>query len=170
MFNAYLKIANIPGQSTDSKHKDWIELQGFQFHGMQQQAGKSLSSGQALSGGRSEMQAITFTKYIDKASPKIYEAVLSGTHIDNATLSVTRQTGSKSGPVEFFKYEVKQAMINDFNCQGIMEDEGGKEATPIPLETFSLVATDHSWTYTETDVKGDKKGSVASNHSFKSNT
>ena len=25
MFDAFLKIATIPGESTDDKHKDWIE-------------------------------------------------------------------------------------------------------------------------------------------------
>ena len=30
-FDAFLKIDGIPGESTDDKHKDWIEVLSFDF-------------------------------------------------------------------------------------------------------------------------------------------
>ena len=30
-FDAFLKIDGIPGESTDDKHKDWIEILSFDF-------------------------------------------------------------------------------------------------------------------------------------------
>ena len=39
-FDAFLKVDGIPGESTDDKHKDWIEVLSFN-HGVSQPAGGS---------------------------------------------------------------------------------------------------------------------------------
>ena len=47
-FDAFLKIATIPGESTDDKHKDWIEVLSYSW-GVSQQTSGSRSSGGAAS-------------------------------------------------------------------------------------------------------------------------
>ena len=43
-FDAFLEIKTIPGESTDDKHGNWIELLSFN-HGVAQQTSGSVSSG-----------------------------------------------------------------------------------------------------------------------------
>ncbi len=169
MFTAYLKIDNIPGESTDSEHKNWIELQGFDMAGMQQQAGNSVSQGGALSAGRSEIKPFKVHKLVDKASPKIVEACLKGTHIGSVTLSVCRQTGASGGPTEFYKYQISQAMVVGFDQVGHAADAEGDGGTPMPIEEVSFVGVQHKWTYTETDVKGQKKGNTEAQYDLATN-
>ena len=170
MYNAYLQITNMPGESTDSKHKDWIELQGYEISGMQQQAGKSISQGGALSAGRSEVKPFKIRKLIDKASPKIMEACLKGTHIEKITLSLSRQTGSKSGATEFYNYTISQAMVVGFTSAAHDEEESDKASSPLPYEEVEFVGVQHKWTYTETDTKGEKKGNTEAQYSMATNS
>ena len=50
-FDTFLKISTIPGESTDDKHKDWIEILSFST-GLDQPASGSVSSGGARSAER----------------------------------------------------------------------------------------------------------------------
>ena len=67
-FDAFLKIDGIPGESSDDKHKDWIEILSFS-HGLSQPASGSRSSGGAASAERCNHSDFSIVKTLDKASP-----------------------------------------------------------------------------------------------------
>ena len=54
-FDAFLKIDGIPGESSDDKHKDWIEILSYS-HGVSQSGSGSRSSGGARSAERCDHQ------------------------------------------------------------------------------------------------------------------
>jgi len=168
MFTAYAKIDNIPGESTEDGHKNWIELVGFNVEGLQQQAGSS-SKGGALSSGRSEMKPVTLYKYVDKASPKIFEACMKATHIPTIQLEICRSTGG-SKPLTFMKYEVDKAMITGFEQYGNDPNQPHNGAVgtsdDLPMERVQIVGVQHKSTYTETDVAGKKKGDVSAQYNL----
>ena len=172
MFTAFLQIENIPGESTDKEHSNWIELTDFNIEGLQQQAGSSGSRGGALSSGRSEMKPFRVRKLVDKATPKIFEACMKGTHISKITLSVARQTGSSGGPTEFFNYEIQNAMVVGFDAYGKKDGEGTDtgDASALPEEEVSFVGVSHKMKYTETDIKGGKKGNTEAQYDLSKNT
>ncbi len=60
-FDAFLKIDGIPGESTDDKHKDWIEILSFS-HGLSQAATGSRSSGGAATAERCQPQGFFHRK------------------------------------------------------------------------------------------------------------
>jgi type VI secretion system secreted protein Hcp len=166
MFTAYAKIDNMPGEATEDGHKDWIELVGYNFAGVQQQAGSSVSKGGALASGRSEMKPLTLNKYVDKASPKLFEACMKGTHIPKIQIEICRSTGG-SKPLTFMKYEIDKAMIVGFDQHGYPVSTSPTSATEggdLPMETVEIVGVQHKATYTETDVAGKKKGDVSAQY------
>ena len=170
MFSAYLQIDNMAGESTDSQHKNWIELQKFEIAGLQQQSGQSLSQGGALTAGRSTLEPFSVVKLTDKASPKIFDACMKGTHIPKITLSVCRQTGSSSGATEFIKYEITNAMVVGFHHTGDASSTRTEDNTSsLPTEEVKFIGVTHSITYTETDTKGEKKGSVVGKYDLSQN-
>ena len=75
MFDSFLQIDGIPGESTDDKHKDWIELSDAMTTSDVQPTSATRSSAGGGSTGRSQHRDYVITKYVDKASPKLYEAV-----------------------------------------------------------------------------------------------
>ena len=87
--NAYLQIPGIAGQSTDSKHPGWIEIQSFQWG-----VGRGTTMGSATGragAGRSSVGEIQITKTVDSASPKLFQAAATGKHFQTA---VIEQAGS----------------------------------------------------------------------------
>ena len=67
--DAFLKIDGIDGESTDKKHKNWIEILSYS-HGMSQPS--SIASGTGgLTAERVSMSDFSVMKVLDKASPTL---------------------------------------------------------------------------------------------------
>src|SRR6478609_7461041 len=94
MFDAFLKIDGIPGESTDDKHKDWIEILSFDF-GMDQPSSATDSSAGGGTTERVDIEDFAVMKHLDKASPKLYEFCCNGKHVKDVTLELCRAGGDK---------------------------------------------------------------------------
>ena len=86
-FDAFLKIDGIPGESTDSKHADWIEIIQFS-HRMEQPASVTASSTGGATAERVNHGTFDILHLVDKSSPKIYDACCTGRHIKEVTLEL----------------------------------------------------------------------------------
>jgi len=93
-FDYFIKIDQIPGESTDEKHKDEIEVLTFSF-GMEHGDAGSSSTGGARTAGRIRHKPFKFTKVFDKASAKLMEKCCDGTHIPKAVFQAHRAQGAK---------------------------------------------------------------------------
>jgi type VI secretion system secreted protein Hcp len=159
-FDVFLKIEGIDGESTDSKHQNWIEILAYS-HGTTQFAAGSRSSGGAASGGRCDHQDFTFTKTLDKATPKLLLHCCNGKHIPSATLQLNRATGDKT---KFMEYKLEDIIVSSLTYNGAT-------GMDLPGETVSFNYGKITWTYTETDHKtGSAKGNVTANWSVVENT
>jgi type VI secretion system secreted protein Hcp len=85
----FLKVGNIKGESTDSKHKDEIEVFSWSW-GVSNAAPVSHGGGGAA--GRPTFNDLHFTHRYDKAAPLLWRACAVGQHFPEATL-----TGAKQG-------------------------------------------------------------------------
>jgi len=148
-FDAFLKIDGIPGESTDSKHKDWIEILSYS-HGVTQMAAGSASSGGARSAGRTDHADFSIVKTLDKASPVLALFASKGDHIKKVTLTLHRATGDKQ---EYMKYDMDNVLVTSVRPGG--SSKGGE---PLPLEEVSFNYDKITWEYTETDHKTGKAG------------
>jgi type VI secretion system secreted protein Hcp len=133
----YLKIDGIPGESTDSEHKDWIEVQSFN-HGITQNASATAASAGGGTTARTEHQDYSITKLIDKASPKLYEAASNGKHIKTVTIEMFRASGDKR--VKYLEVNMEQAIISH------VSPGGGHD---FPSESVSFSYGTIKWTYTQ---------------------
>jgi type VI secretion system secreted protein Hcp len=139
----FLKLDGIAGESADAKHKDEIELVSFSC-GVTQQLVTEGSGG--ASAGRAQFKDFEFTKKVDKASPQIFLATVSGKHIKEASLSVRRaakvaleylkikftdvivtsylQAGGADAPQEVIAFDFRQIQL---------EQSSGEAATPVQI-------------------------------------
>jgi type VI secretion system secreted protein Hcp len=92
-FDCFLKLEGIPGESTDSKHKDEIEVLSFSWNLKQ-----AIVEGGGSGGGAGKTQHSDFSivKHVDKASPVLMLAVCTGRHIQEGLFTV-RNRGAE-GP------------------------------------------------------------------------
>ena len=83
----FLKIGNIKGESTDSKHKDEIEVFSWSW-GVTNAA--PAGSGGGSGAGRATFNDLSFTHPYDKAAPLLWRACAVGQHFPEATLVGTK--------------------------------------------------------------------------------
>lgn len=103
--DVFLKIDGIPGESTDSKHKDEIDILSYT-----QSFRQAINRATGGSGtGKVTCGDITVLKNIDKSSPKLIQYVTTGKHIPKATLTF-RTVGGKS-QVEYYIVELEDVLI-----------------------------------------------------------
>ena len=149
-FDVFLKIDGIPGESTDDKHKEWIEVQSF-VHGICQVAGGVRSTGGAAAGGRCDHQDFSITKPMDKASPPLNEHCCKGAAIKKVTLELCRATGDKQ---KYMEYILEDVIVSSVTISA-------SSAGDLPEESVAFNYGKISWVYTETDHEtGKKKGEV----------
>jgi len=151
--DAFCKIDGIPGESTDDKHADWIELLSFN-HGVHQPASATASSSGGGTAERCEHQDYTITKFVDKSSPKLYEYCSSGKHIKEVTLEYCRAAGDDK--VKYLEIKLEEVIISNVN------PGGDKNTRDLPTESISFNYGKIKWTYTQQKrADGSGSGNVA---------
>ncbi|MGI8742111.1 MAG: Hcp family type VI secretion system effector [Bryobacteraceae bacterium] len=139
-FDTFVKIDGIPGESTDDKHKDWIEVLSFN-HGVTQPSSATASSAGGGTAERTEHQDFSITKFVDKASPKLYESCSSGKHIKEVTIEMCRASGDK---LKYMEVKMEQVIISHVAPGGTSKGEHG-----FPTEAVSFNYGTIKWTYTQ---------------------
>lgn len=147
--DVFLQINGIPGESTDEKHQNWIEVLSYS-HGVSQMSSGERSTGGAATGGRCDHQDFSIVKSLDKASPLLNLHCSDGKHIDKITIELCRATGDKQ---PYMLYKLVDSVVSSVCING---GGGG-----IPTETVTFNYGAIYWTYIETDHEsGKKKGEI----------
>src|SRR5690348_12481208 len=120
-FDAFIKIDGIPGESTDDKHKDWIEILSFDF-GLEQPSSATDSSAGGGTTERVNVDDLNIGKHLDKASPKLDEACCTGKHIKDVTLELCRAGGDK---VKYMEIKMEQVVISKVHPGGNSQGSDG---------------------------------------------
>ncbi|MFK3940922.1 Hcp family type VI secretion system effector [Pseudomonas monteilii] len=126
-FDAFIKFDGVEGESLDERHKGWVELLSYHYDAMQSISQTASSNGGASAGGVS-LGDFQISKYIDRATPKLFELCCKGTHIKTVVIRIHRSGGEK------FKYldiVLEEVLISNVSGQGA-------EQSGLPVEVISL--------------------------------
>lgn len=145
---AYIKFDGVDGESQDKDHKNWSDLLSFSQAIHKTGSG---ATGTARRRGDAQLEDISISKLLDKASPKLAEAVCKGKVFSKVEIDVTA-TYTDAGRATYYKYELKDVMVSSYQVSGGDENK--------PSESFSLNFEEIKVVYTECDNKGKKKGNV----------
>jgi type VI secretion system secreted protein Hcp len=129
-FDAFLKIAEIPGESTDDKHKNEIDVLSYSW-GITRPKGDR---------GRAKVSDFSIMKFTDKASPILFDAACEGRTLPEAIFTARKAGGTQQ---EFLKYVFTDVVISSVQPGG---STGGESS--IPTESVSLNFTKVEITYT----------------------
>jgi type VI secretion system secreted protein Hcp len=145
----FLKIDGISGESTDDKHKDWIEVLSFNC-GVSQMA-----SGSA----RADFQDFSIVKTLDSASPNLALACAEGKHIKEVKLEMCRSGGDK---LKYMEYKMANCIISSVSVGG----GGGGEATESVTFNYGKI----EWNYIKQKrADGSGGGNVATGWDLEKN-
>lgn len=147
-FDAFVKIEGLPGESTDHKHKDWIELLSFSWGATQPASVASATGGRSAE--RVNVQDFSFVHVMDKATPLLALRVCDGKHIPKVEVELCEAAGDKH---TYMKYTMENVIISSVRPGG--SSQGGESK---PMEEVSLNFGKITWEYTPVDSLG-KPGS-----------
>jgi len=159
-FDTYLQLDGIQGESTDQKHKNWIDIFSFSAGISQQGAGSIGSSGQRVA-GKADFHDFTVTKRVDKSTPYLNKFCALGKHIPKGVIEICTTTGNKE---VLLKYTVEHVVVSAVNI-------GGGHGQEVPVETVSFQFGKIKWEYNQLDPKtGAKQGNTTAEHDLLQNT
>ncbi|MFC5458960.1 Hcp family type VI secretion system effector [Massilia niabensis] len=149
--DVYLQIDGIKGESTDDKHKDWIECTAVKW-GVSQPRSATASTGGGHTAERCVHDEVTFTKLADLASPILLQTCSAGKTIPKAKLEFMRADG-QGERIKYFEIELENVLIGavkpDVKEGSIIEEE-------VKLK-FSKI----KWKYTQQKVTGGAGGNTS---------
>jgi type VI secretion system secreted protein Hcp len=128
----FIQIDGIPGESTDDKHKDWIEVLSYSFGVSQRASGAAQSASVSAASQRADFQDLSIVKVMDKSSPLIFKACAKGDPIAKVTLELCRAGGDKQ---KYMEYILEQVIISSYSTGG----GGGGEATESLTFNFGMI-------------------------------
>ena len=136
----YLKLDPIKGSVTDSKFKEQIELQSFQWG-----AGVGVSSARGGDRTTSEpsVSEITASKALDKSSEGLFKQLLMGEPVAKGTISFTAAIKGES--VAYAVLELEDVIVSAYS-----QTSGGND---LPAESISLNFTKFVYSFSGRDDK-----------------
>jgi len=116
----FLKIEGIPGDSTDDKHRNEIDVLSFGFEVSRREKG-----------GRPRVEDFRFVKTVDTATPLLFDAACQGESIRSAVM-----TGRKAGKgqQEFMRFTFEDVIVSSVQPTGT----AGSDALPMEQVTLDF--------------------------------
>ena len=129
----FLKIGDIKGESTDDKHKDWIEVLSWSW-------GTSASTGKTRKGTAPQLciNDLTLSKYVDSSSPKLIMNGVLGEAAKEATLTM-RKAGKEQQ--EFLVIKMTDVLVSSYQTGASAGNEA--QLTDTVVLTFSSISGEY---------------------------
>lgn len=147
---AYIKFDGVDGEAQDKDHKGWSDLMSFSQPIHKPMGG---ATGATRRRGDVVLEDILVTKELDKASPKLGEAVCKGKVFPKVEIHVTASY-TDAGRQTYYAYELKNVQVVSYTISG------SGQAEDVPMEEMSFNFEEIKVTYTECDSAGKKKGNI----------
>jgi type VI secretion system secreted protein Hcp len=136
----FIKISDIKGESSDDKHKGEIDVLSWSW---------GTARGGAAA-GKATVNALVITKYIDASSPILFQQVIQGKTLSEATF-VIRKAGGR--PLEYVKIRLKNVVVTSVKPGG----SGGQDRH---TEEVSLTFSGADYTYVPQKADGTAGAAV----------
>lgn len=147
-YDLFLKLDGVEGESTYKGHEKWIHL--FSYSTGFDNAGSVGKGGAAA--GKATCSPFYATKSVDKSSPPLVAAVMSGQRFQKAQIDVVR-TGEFNAT--FLKYELSDVIVSS------LQEAGAGGGADVPQESVAMNFAKLNLTYYTQNSDG-KLGAAAS--------
>jgi type VI secretion system secreted protein Hcp len=145
----FIKFDGVNGEAQDAGHLNWSEIVAFSQLIREPDGSYANAAGRK---GAVIVEDIALIKVLDKASPKLAEALLFGKVFSKVEIHVTREYVDV-GRVVYYAYELKNVLITSYQV-------GGTNNSDFLTDEISLNFEEIKVTYTEFDATGTKIGTA----------
>jgi type VI secretion system secreted protein Hcp len=144
-----IKIEGVDGESVIQDHEDEIDVLAWSW-GMSQSG--SMHVGGGAGSGKVNIQDVSLTKYVDKASPSLMRACCNGEHLTEATLTV-RKAGKDA--LDYLKIKMSPVLVTSVDTGG----SGGEDRLTENV-TLNFAKVEVGYTPQKPDGTGDAEISL----------
>ncbi len=137
----FLKLEGIQGESTDSAHKNEIDVLSFKWVTTQ---GGSATTGGGTGAGKAQMNDLAITKHVDRASPVLMAKHLSGATIATAALTLRKAGGA---PLDY-------AVLTMSNCVVTKIEHGADDGGHTEVVSLQFSAIQYDYKQQQADGTG----------------
>jgi type VI secretion system secreted protein Hcp len=149
--DCFAKVEGLSGESTDDKHKDWIDVLSWSW-GVSQSGTMATASGTGRLAERADLSEFSIIKTVDRTSPKLALYCSNGNYIEKVTIELCH---TEDGQQKFMEYKLEDVIIASVK-------PSGSRGEAMPLEEVSFSYGKITWTYTEMDpLTGKPKGEIS---------
>ena len=162
LFDAFLKLDGIKGESADHKHKGEIDVMSFSWGAAQTGVQATGGGGGA---GKVHFQDFHITKKTDASSPLLMLNCADGAHIKEASFVIRKAGGEQ---LEYLKIKLTDVLISSYKpsgSEGILigllqpaAQGGNKSGDEIPMEQVTLNFAKIEFTYQPQGADGKAQG------------
>jgi len=150
----YLKLDGIEGEAVSTGFEKTIQLLSYSLGGSQT---TSVAGTGGSGAGKVDLSDLSVMKYYDKASPAVFKALVTGTHIKTGVLSATKAGG---GGKPFLKISFGELFITSKQISASSE---------IPTESVSFSYNTIKVEYSTQNEQGILTAVAAVNYDVKTN-
>jgi type VI secretion system secreted protein Hcp len=143
--DSFLKLGNLKGESQVKGFEDQIQVLAWSW-GLSQTG--TTHHGTGGGAGKVNVQDLSFTHFVDTATPPMILACCKGTHFEEATLTM-RKAGGEALPYLIVK--LKDIIVTSVSGGGSGGEDQQTENVTLNFAAFEL-------SYQAQDNKGGKKG------------
>jgi len=123
-FDMFLDLDGIPGESTDARHPNEIQVLSFNWGA---DSTGSIASGGGGGAGKAQVNEIHLTSRVSKASPLLLAKVASGVHVADAELSVRRP--NQGGGQDFLTLDLADVTVGSYQITTALDGTFVEEYT-----------------------------------------
>jgi type VI secretion system secreted protein Hcp len=132
----YLELDGIKGEAQDKEHKDQIDVLSWSW-GLSQSGTTHMGSGSGA--GKVNVQDLSLTKIVDKATAPLIQYCTTGKHIASGKLTCYKASGDNR--VKFFVLELKKIIVSSFSTGGVSDGEMQTENVSLNFGEYKSVYT-----------------------------
>jgi type VI secretion system secreted protein Hcp len=147
--DTFMKLGDLKGESQVKGFEDQIQVLAWSW-GMSQSG--TLHTGTGGGAGKVNVQDLSFTHYVDSASPNLIKACTTGQHFDGATLTMRKAGGT---PLDYLVLKLTEVIVTAVST-------GGSTGEDQITENITLNFAQFQYDYQPQDSKGAKKGGAIS--------
>jgi type VI secretion system secreted protein Hcp len=128
----YIKLEGIDGESKDSKHKNWIDVLSFNY-GVSQSSSMFTGGGGGV--GKASFDVLTFTHYVDRATPNLFQYCAAGRHIPTVEVSACK---AGDGSQEYMHITLTDVLVTHAGPTGSTDDARVKETVGLSYSKIKV--------------------------------
>ena len=141
----FMKVEGVNGESKDSNHKDWTNIESF--------------DGGGGGAGKVNFNDLTVVAAIDKAAPTILKNCATGQHLSKVEISVCKAGGEQ---IEYSRTTLEDVLVTGVKFIGVQDNDALKMR-------YSFQAAKVKNQYWEQTDKGSKGAEVQMAFNIKEN-